>query len=97
MIINLKPNKEWEILGTFDKIKSRDYINIGMVFPSQQKINFKKIFDEIAEKLIQYFYRGKILVDILVDDNGNIFFLNIDPSYTDLASGLYLFDFLVDG
>lgn len=96
-MLNIKPNKEWEIIGTFDKIKSQDFINMAMVFPSQQKINFEEIVNELVPKLIQYFYRGKIIVDLLIDENKNIHFLNIDASFSDLASGYYLFDFLIEG
>jgi len=43
------------------------------------------------------FYRGKIIIDILIDDYGNITFLNIDSSFNHNACGFYIFDFLTEG
>jgi hypothetical protein len=102
----IEPNGDTTLIGAFDKIKSKEFVNAGYIFPqtSLTNLNLSMISKAIGEVLYEKGIIGHVTVDLVSfpDDTGTaghplFWAVDINCQLTDAASICTFFDFLMEG
>lgn len=106
MAFCIEPSGEISLIGAFDKIKAREFVNAGYIFPqtSLTNLNLTMISNAIGEVLYEKGILGHVTIDLVSfpDDTGTaghplFWAVDINCNLSDAASICTFFDFLMEG
>lgn len=98
-----EPYGSQQLIGTFDRVKSSDFVNIGQHFPQSilPSQYIKQLLKHLGEALYHSEYFGHVNVELIVFDspiNTSQLFTVIDVELKlGMACQFYLYDFLLSG
>ena len=102
----VNPDGMTEIVGSFDRIAARSYVNSGCFFPQKSlpNMNMMTICKSIGDVLYDKGVIGHVTLDLVAfpdptSPNSHPLFWAIDLNcnLTDYASACFFFDFLMEG